>query len=100
MENVFADLGAAINAGRSNEQKLQVHERQAFVFITAEPHSSKSALEDLKKVDGVIELYPARGAYDIIAKVSGESLEHLREVVFKQIKNLGSIKSSLTLTVV
>ena len=100
MENVFADPGTAINAGCSDEKKLQVHERHAFVFITAEANSSKSALEDLKKVEGVVELYPARGACDIIAKVSGESFEHLREVVFKQIKNLGSIKSSLTLTVV
>ena len=100
MENVFVDLSAALNPDCSIEKKLQVHERHAFVFINAEPNSSKSALEDLKKVDGVVELYPARGAYDIIAKVSGKSLEHLREVVFKQIKNLGSIKSSLTLTVV
>ena len=100
MENVFADLGATINADCSGKKKLQIHRRHVFVFITAEPDLSKSALEDLKKVDGVVELYPSRGAYDIVAKVSGESLEHLREVVFKQIRNLGSIRTILTLTVV
>ena len=100
MENVFADLGATINASFSDEKKLQINKRHAFIFITAEPNSSKTAYEDLKKVEGVIELYSSRGAYDIIAKVSGDSLEHLREVVFKQIKNLGSIRSTLTLTVV
>ena len=81
----------------SNEKRLQKHRKHAFVFITAEPDSSKSTLEDLKTVEGVVELYPSRGTYDIIAKVSGESLEHLRENVFKQIKNIGSIKSTLTL---
>ncbi len=100
MENVFGDLGTTINAYCFDEKRLQTPKRHAFVFITAETDSSKSALEDLKKVDGVLELYHSRGAYDIIAKVSGESLEHLREVVFKQIKNLSSITSTLTLTVV
>ena len=100
MENVFANLDASISTDYSDEKKRQIHARHAFIFITAEPDSGKSALDDLKKVDGVVELYPLRGAYDIIAKVSGESLEHLSEVVFKQIRNLGSIKSTLTLMVV
>jgi DNA-binding Lrp family transcriptional regulator len=96
----FADLGAAVNADYSDEKKHQTYRRHAFIFITADPDSSKSTLEDLKRVEGVVELYPSRGAYDIIAKISGESLEHLREIVFKQIKNLGSIRSTLTLMVV
>ena len=98
MENIFVDLNATTNTDSSDEKRLQMHKRQAFIFITAEPDSSKNAIEDLKKVEGVVELYPSRGAYDIIAKVSGESLEHLREVVFKRIKNLFSIRSTLTLT--
>ena len=100
LENVFAKLAATINTDCSDEKKLQMSRRHAFIFITAETDSNKNTIEDLKKVEGVVELYPSRGAYDIIAKVSGESLEHLREVIFKQIKNLGSIKSTLTLMVV
>jgi DNA-binding Lrp family transcriptional regulator len=100
LEKIFSDLSTNISAFWSNEKKLKISKRHAFVFITAEPDSSKSALEDLKKVDGVLELYSSRGAYDIIAKVSGESLEYLREVVFKQIKNLSTIRSTLTLMVV
>ena len=53
LENVFADLSATTNSYWSDEKKLQIHRRHAFVFITAEPDSSNSALEDLKKVDGV-----------------------------------------------
>jgi DNA-binding Lrp family transcriptional regulator len=81
-------------------ETTQTSKRFAFVFITAEPDSTKGALEDLKNVKGVVELYNSRGAYDIIAKVSGESLEYLREVVFKNIRNLDNIKSTLTLMVV
>ena len=100
MENVFADIGAQTNTDRHDEKKPRKNRRQAFIFITAEQDSRKNAIEDLRKVDGVVELYPSRGAYDIIAKVAGESLEHLSEVVFKQIKSLSSIRSTLTLMVV
>jgi DNA-binding Lrp family transcriptional regulator len=100
VENVFEDLYPTISSEFSSEEKIPVHKRHAFVFITAEPDSSSIALEDLKRVEGVIEIYPSHGAYDIIAKVTGESLEHLREVVFKQIKNISSIQSTLTLMVV
>ncbi len=100
MENVFDNLYPTISSKFSTEEKVPVHKRHAFIFITAEPDSSSIALEDLKSIEGVVEIYPSHGAYDIIAKVTGESLEHLREVVFKQIKNLSSIQSTLTLMVV
>lgn len=98
MEEVFAEMDVTINA--TDELRVEKLERSAFVFITAESGSSNVAFEDLKRIEGVRELYFSRGAYDIIAKVSGESLERLREIVFKQIKALSSIKSTLTLTVV
>jgi Lrp/AsnC family transcriptional regulator for asnA, asnC and gidA len=99
LENVFADLSAQISTVCSEREK-EKPKRNAFVFITAEPDSGKSALEDLKKVEGVNEVYLSHGAYDFVVKVSGESLDHLREIVFKQIKNLSSIKSTLTLMVI
>ena len=90
LENVFADLGATISPVRSEAEKTKL-KRNAFIFITAEPDSGKSALEDLKKIEGVNEVYLSHGAYDFVAKVSGESVDYLREIVFKQIKNLSSI---------
>ena len=73
--------------------------RNAF-FIIAELDSKKSTFKDLKKVEGVNEVYFSHGIYDFVVKVSGESMNHLRKIVFKQIKNLSSIRSALTLVVV
>ena len=99
LENVFADLSARISAVCSEGEKEKI-KRNAFVFITAEPDSKKSTFDDLKKVEGVNEVYFSHGAYDFVVKVSGESLDHLREIVSKQIKNLSSIRSTLTLMMV
>ena len=102
METVFAErpkpeleIKAALVEAPVLRQK-----RSAFVFITAESDESHLALEDLRKLDAVEEVYLARGAYDLVAKVSGDSMEYLREEVLKQIRNLTSIKSTLTLTVI
>lgn len=99
MENVFTDLSAQTSTVFSEEEK-EKYKRKAFVFITAEPDSSKSALDDLKKVEGVNELYLAHGAYDFVVKVSGESFYHLGEIVSKRLKNLSNIRSTLTLMVI
>lgn len=74
--------------------------RSAFVFITAESDSTNLALEDLKKIEAVTEVYLSSGEYDLIAKIKGESLSFLTENVIKRIKNLSSIKSTLTLALI
>lgn len=74
--------------------------RRAFVFITTEPDQCDLAVEDLRQIEGVNEIYRSFGCYNIIAKVSAKSVDHLRELVFQRIKNLLSIKTALALTVI
>jgi DNA-binding Lrp family transcriptional regulator len=99
LENIFADIDAVSTSSAVTEDSVKL-KRSAFIFITAESDSSHAALEELRKIDAVEEVYLARGAYDIVAKVTGESLDHVREVVQRQIRNLDTIKSTLTLTVI
>ncbi len=99
MENVFAEL-EEITTSAQPEPTLEKPKRSAFIFITAESESSYDALEDLRKIEAVQEVYLAKGAYDLVARVSGESLDDVRDVVHRRIRNLDSIKSTLTLTVI
>lgn len=101
MENVFAEQTQEVITSSSVEEPIFMKpKRSAFVFITAESEASQTALQDLKTIEEVKEVYLARGAYDIVARVSGESFDQVREVVGKRIRNLSSIKSTLTLTVI
>jgi len=99
LENVFVDERPQISAAVDDASFLK-QKRSAFVFITTELDESHLALEDLRKLEAVEEVYLSRGAYDLVAKVSGDSLEHIREEVLRQIRNSSSIKSTLTLTVI
>ena len=98
LENIFVEP-VQINAV-SSDNGFEKPTRKAFVFITTEPEACKTAFEDLKQLDCVSEVYLSHGVYDIVAKVNGESLEHLREGVLRKIKNITNIKSVLTLTVI
>ena len=100
LENVFVEMGSEISSNFSEEKISDKAKRSAFVFITAESDAGHKAIEDLRKIDEVKEVYIAHGAYDIIAKVSGSSFENLREIIHKRIGNLSSIKSTLTLTII
>jgi DNA-binding Lrp family transcriptional regulator len=100
LENVFADMGAEVSS-KVSESVSKKSKRSAFVFITiTESDAGALALEDLRKITEVKEVYLAHGAYDVVAKVVGESFDHVREVIHKQIGNLSSVKSTLTLTLI
>ncbi len=100
MESIFVGIGAKNENEYSEENISDKPKRSAFVFITTESDASRMALEDLRKIDEVKEVYLVHGAYDLIAKVSGQSFDHLREITIKQIRNLSSVESALTLTIV
>ena len=69
----------------------------AYVLLNVELGSEEETLESLKKVDEVTEAYRVYGVYDTIAKVSAESTEKLKEVVFSKIRSLPNVKSTLTM---
>ena len=70
---------------------------RALVFINSRSDVSE-LVRDLSRVDGVSEAHSSRGVYDAIAMVEAESFSQVKEIVFNRIRGLGSVKSTLTLT--
>ncbi len=99
MENAF-ELNSQVTVDIPFQESSEKPKRSAFVFITTESNNSHLALENLKKIAQVKEVYVAHGAYDIVAKLSGESFEELRQIVQTHIRLLNGIKSTLTLTLI
>ncbi len=54
----------------SSAQQNQQIKRSAFLFITAEPDCCDMAFRELQSIREVQEVYHARGAYDLVAKVT------------------------------
>jgi DNA-binding Lrp family transcriptional regulator len=100
LENILVDADSKNSNQPSEKDNFEKSKRSAFVFMTIESDPCSLALEGLKNIAEVKEVYVANGIYDLVAKVSGESFDHLQETIHKRIGNLNNIKSTLTLTVV
>jgi DNA-binding Lrp family transcriptional regulator len=73
---------------------------KAFVLINTEIGSEADVLKDLRKIEGVEEAHSVYGVYDIIAKVSAESMDKLKEIVTWRIRRLDKVRSTLTMIIV
>jgi DNA-binding Lrp family transcriptional regulator len=72
----------------------------AFVLINTEIGSEADVLKDLKKVEGVEEAYAVYGVYDIIARVTANTMDKLKETVTWRVRRLDKVRSTLTMIVV
>ena len=71
---------------------------QAFVLINCELGSEERIISELKTLPDVINVQGTFGAYDIIAEVSSESVDKIRETITWKIRKIEKIRSTLTLT--
>ena len=69
----------------------------AYVLINCELGSEESIIQELKNLDGVIEVHGTFGAYDILAKIESTTVDALREVITWKIRKIDQIRSTLTL---
>jgi DNA-binding Lrp family transcriptional regulator len=72
----------------------------AFVLINTEIGSESDVLKQLKKVEGVDDSFAVYGVYDIVARVSADTMDKLKETVTWRIRRLDNVRSTLTMIVV
>jgi len=71
----------------------------AFVLVNVEAGTDKEVLDNIKQVPEVKAAYMVYGVYDIIVMLESDSLERLREMVSKRIRQLDKVRSTMTMIV-
>jgi len=74
--------------------------RRAFVLINTNPGTDTVLRSELKKVEGIVEVYQVYGAFDIVVVIEAESDEQIKDIVFSRIRALKYLRSTITLNVV
>jgi DNA-binding Lrp family transcriptional regulator len=74
--------------------------REAFVCINASPDSVGDVFTELKACKEVKEAFRVYGVYDLIARVSGESLEDLSNFIDTRIKRLDEVQTILSMLMI
>ena len=69
----------------------------AYVLINCELGYEESIIQELKNLDGVIEVHGTFGAYDILTKIESPTVDVLRETITWKIRKIDQIRSTLTL---
>ena len=69
----------------------------AYILINCELGSEESIIQQLKNLDGVLDVHGTFGAYDILTKIESPTVETLREIITWKIRKIDQIRSTLTL---
>jgi len=72
----------------------------ALVLTNVEPRSEDTVLRELKCIEGMEEAYFSFGSHDIIAKVSSDTMDNLKELITTKISALPEVRSTLTLMII
>jgi len=71
----------------------------AFVLLNVETGEEKEVLEDIRKIPEVKASHMVYGVYDIVAMLESDTIENLREMVVKKIRQLDNVRSTMTMMV-
>ena len=69
----------------------------AYILISCELGSEKAIVDELKSIEGVKEVQPTYGIYDVIAKVEVQDEHKLREVITFKIRKMNQVRATITL---
>jgi DNA-binding Lrp family transcriptional regulator len=74
----------------------------AFVMVNCdlEIESEQKAINKLKNVQGVIDVNEVTGVYDIVVKITSDTLESMKEIITRDIRTIDVIRSTMTLIVI
>ncbi|UCE28714.1 MAG: Lrp/AsnC ligand binding domain-containing protein [Candidatus Bathyarchaeota archaeon] len=72
----------------------------AFVLINTEIGSENNVLQSLRKVKGVVEANAVYGVYDVVAKITANTMDKLKETVTWHVRRLDKVRSTLTMIVI
>ena len=71
----------------------------AYVRLNCQLGSENEAIEKIRKIPEVIEVYRVLGVYDIIIRLSANDKETIKEIIALKIKNLNEVRSVLSMIV-
>lgn len=69
---------------------------KAFIMMNVNLGCETDVLKALKKVQGFDEAFYVLGDYDIIAKVSANTLDELNQIV-SHVRKIGNVRSTATM---
>ena len=56
-----------------------------------------NVLKDVRKVNGIEEVFAVYGTYDIVVRVKADTMDRLKETISSHIRKVNNVRATLTL---
>ena len=70
---------------------------KTFVLINCESGKEPEVLEQLRKMENVVDTQGTYGVYDIVARIESDGQSQLAHIISDQIRKISNVNSTLTL---
>jgi DNA-binding Lrp family transcriptional regulator len=72
---------------------------EAIILVNSEHDKELQVLDEVKRLDGIREVYVVKGMYNVLIKIEGESTEALNDKINRKIKRVNGVMSTITMYV-
>ena len=72
----------------------------AYILIQTEVGKASSVVEEIRRLDGIVEADDVTGPYDVIVKAKADTMDELGKMVVSQVQLVEGITRTLTCPVV
>ncbi len=69
----------------------------AYVLIKSDLGAEQKVIEQLEKLEQVVQIDRTFGDYDMVVKMESEHVEKIRETIARNIKKIDKVRATLTL---
>ncbi len=69
----------------------------AYVLIKSDLGSEQKVIEQLEKLEQILQIDRTFGDYDMVVKMESEHIEKIRETISRNIKKIDKVKATRTL---
>ena len=71
----------------------------AFVLLNVEPGTEEEVRDTVSKIEEVEEVHLVYGTYDLVLKLSADTMDEVKKAVTGKIRKLDEVRSTLTMLV-
>ena len=70
---------------------------KAYVLINTDPDVEEEFMQEVTKMEGVIEVASVYGRYDFVVIIESDTMEKVKDIITWKIRRIRSVKSTITL---
>ena len=70
---------------------------KAYVLINTDTDVEEEFIQEVSKMEGVIEVASVYGRYDFVVIIESDTMEKVKDIITWKIRRIRSVKSTITL---